>query len=455
MTSLWAKYKKNINGHFAVQFALLGLPLIVATTFVADYSKAETEKVEIKSALDAAVIAAVSNNTLSASEKESYAKTHFKQNYAGDLTFDLKTAASSQRVEMSASGLSPVTVAETLGIKGIEIYENSAAEQTSENIICVLALAPTEGSSISFSGKVKFSAPTCSVHANSTDPEAIWSTRGLTPVARNFCASGGASGNYQPYAKGDCAPIADPYANKTAPAAGPCVNLGSIKDVRAAGVAGGAESPGLGGGGTTTTRELGGGGGGSGGGNLAAMSQNLTGSNVSLPPGTYCGGLTVDGQNVTFLPGNHIILDGPLTFRNGAEAMAIGVTFVMKGERSLLNIVSGSEVDVKAPAIGPLAGLAFFEDVKYNAADQATFPNGINALASGGELNVTGAVYFPTQTVEVKGNSVFGSNAPATSFIAYNVDFYGSPTINVSVDHQRAGLPPVLPRTEDGARLVQ
>ena len=145
--------------------------------------------------------------------------------------------------------------------------------------------------------------------------------------------------------------------------------MGTVKDVRAAGVAGGAESPGLGGGGMTTTRELGGGSGGSGGGNLAAMSQNLTGSNVSLPPGTYCGGLTVDGQNVTFLPGNHIILDGPLTFRNGAEAMAIGVTFVMKGERSLLNIVSGSEVDVKAPAIGPLAGLAFFEDVKYNAAD--------------------------------------------------------------------------------------
>ena len=84
---------------------------------------------------------------------------------------------------------------------------------------------------------------------------------------------------------------------------------------------------------------------------------------------------------------------------------------------------------------------------------QATFPNGINELASGGELNVTGAVYFPTQTVEVKGNSVFGSNAPATSFIAYNVDFYGSPTINVSVDHQRAGLPPILPRTRGWRKI--
>ena len=211
---LWKRYRQNSQGNFAVQLALLGLPLVVATTFVIDYSSAGTEQVNVKTALDAAVIAAVSNNTLSASEKESYAKTHFKQNYAGELTFDLKTAASSHRVEMSASGLSPVTVAETLGIKGIEIYENSAAEQTSENVICVLALAPTEGSSISFSGKVKFSAPTCSVHANSTDPEAIWSTRGLTPVAKNFCASGGASGNYQPYAKGDCAPIADPLCKQ-------------------------------------------------------------------------------------------------------------------------------------------------------------------------------------------------------------------------------------------------
>lgn len=430
-------------------FAFIGLPLVVATTFVVDYSMASSEKVDVKSSLDAAVIAAVNNNALSPDQKESYAKTHFNENYSGDITFKLEAAATANRVEMSAFGVSPVTVAATLGIDGVQIYEKSAAEQTSENVICVLALAPNGDSRISFAGRVQFRAPTCSVHANSTNSEAIWSARGLTPVAKSFCASGGASGNFQPYAKGDCAPVEDPYANHLAPAAGLCVNLGSITDIRSAV----ASETGGGGGAATTVKEIAGDTGGGGGG--GAVTENLTGSNVSLPPGTYCGGLTVDGQNVTFLPGNHIMLDGPLTFRNGAEAIANDVTFVMKGESSNLNIVTGAQVDVKAPSSGALAGLAFFQDVRHSASDASTFPNGINALASGGELNVTGTVYFPTQTVEVMGQSVFGSNAPATSFIAYNVDFYGSPTIDVAVDHQRAGLPPIMPRTEDGARLVQ
>jgi len=242
--------------------------------------------------------------------------------------------------------------------------------------------------------------------------------------------------------------VEDPYRYHTAPPVGPCINLGSISDLGTIAPdesgSGGPKGPK---GAVANTN-----GGGNGGGNAA---ENLTGSNVSLAPGTYCGGLTVDGTNVTFLPGNHIMLDGPLVFRNSAEAFANDVTFVMKGKTATLNIQSGSEVDVKAPGEGALAGLAFFQDVNHNSASPATFPNGFNTLSSGGELNVTGTVYFPTQTIEVNGQAVFGSNAPATSFIAYNADFYGSPIINVSVDHQRAGLPPVLPRSEDGARLVE
>jgi len=48
---IWGDYIQNIRGHFAVQFALVGLPLVVATTFVVDYSQAGTEKVNVKSAL--------------------------------------------------------------------------------------------------------------------------------------------------------------------------------------------------------------------------------------------------------------------------------------------------------------------------------------------------------------------------------------------------------------------
>ena len=454
--SLWRNYLGNQTGHFAVQFALLAVPLIAASTFVMDYAGAGTEKVNVKTALDAAVIAAVNNNSLTNDEKEAYAEKHFTENYSGRIKFELTPEASATKVSMSAAGLAPVSVTKMIGVEGIEIFEKSAAEQTSENVICALSTAPDGQDRIIFLGNSSFSAPTCSVHANSSDARAMRVVGQASATAKNFCAVGGASGQYQPYVKGDCAPVSDPYVNRRAPAAGSCINLGLIRDIR--NIAGNvasvvdrttgalASAAGING--------LEGGDGGSGG--LAgSIVENLTGSNVTLQPGTYCGGLTVDGRNVRFAEGNHIMLDGPLIFRNDAQAVGDGVTFVMKGLPSVLQVQSGSQVNIKAPADGELAGMAFFQDVQTQLGADGVFPNGMNRLSSGGELNVTGTVYFPTQSVSVTSNSVFGSQAPATSFIAYDLTFAGNADIRVAVDHQRAGLPPIMPRTEDGARLVE
>jgi len=448
------QYLKDVKGNFGVQFALLGLPLVVATTFVVDYSGAGTEKFNVKTALDAAVIAAVNNNTLTLSEKENYAKTHFIENYSGKIDFDLTPKATASRVEMSAHGLAPVTVAETLGIEGIEIFEKSAAEQMSENVICALSLAEEGADAISFRGNATFSAPTCSVHANSTDANAMRVVENASALAQNFCAVGGGEGRFQPYIKGDCAPVSDPYEYVRAPEPGTCKNEGNIRDIRQeildreAQIDSAASSildrfgrdPADGEG----TAQW-----------LASFFENTTGSNTTLLPGTYCGGLTVDGTNVRFAPGNHIILDGPLIFRNDAQAIGDDVTFVMKGLPSVLSIETGANVRIKAPSSGELAGLAFFQDVETRLGVDGIFPNGINLLSSGGQLDVTGTVYFPTQSVYVVSDSVFGAQAPATSFIAYNLEFAGNADIRVAVDHQRAGLPPIMPRTEDGARLVQ
>jgi len=138
--------------------------------------------------------------------------------------------------------------------------------------------------------------------------------------------------------------------------------------------------------------------------NLGGAVENLTGNNISLPPGTYCGGLTIDGRNVRFLPGNHIILDGPLIFRNNAEAIGEDVTFVMNGLSSVLTVQSGADVDITAPLEGSkvgMPGMAFFQDVQTQAGIDGHFPNGENKLSSGGNLNITGTAYFPTQTARI------------------------------------------------------
>jgi hypothetical protein len=452
VTNIWQRYLKNTGGHFAVQFALLGLPLIVATTFVVDYAGAGTEKVNVKAALDAAVIAAVNNNSLTLSEKEAYATQHFNKNYTGSITLELTPKASDTRVEMSAFGVSPVTVAETLGIDGIQIFEQSAAVQTSENVICVLSTAKDGADRITFRGRSTFNAPSCSVHANSDDVRAMRVVGNAHAVAKSFCAAGGSSGTFQPYAKGECARVADPYANRRAPEPGPCINIGDISDVRSVS---GSETLGPANGGTTAAISTIDDGGEGASASSSSRVENLIGSNVYLAPGTYCGGLTVNGENVRFLPGDHIILDGPLIFKNKAQVDGDGVSFVMNGLDSTVTVQSGASVALSAPTKGPLSGLVFFQDVQTQFGADGVLPNGINSMSSGGQLNITGTAYFPTQTMQVTSNAVFGSHAPATSFIAYDIHFGGNAAINVAVDHKRAGLPPIMPRTEDGARLVQ
>lgn len=83
------------------------------------------------------------------------------------------------------------------------------------------------------------------------------------------------------------------------------------------------------------------------------------------------------------------------------------------------------------------------------------YPTAINLLSSGGELNVTGTMYFPTQALDVLGNSVLGARAPATSFIAHQVTFAGETEASVSVDYIKGDIPAMLPRSDDGARLVE
>jgi len=72
--------------------------------------------------------------------------------------------------------------------------------------------------------------------------------------------------------------------------------------------------------------------------------------------------------------------------------------------------------------------------------------------------NVLGTLYFPKQEIKISGEeSQMGSHAPATSFIADKIEFAGKEgsSVSVKVDHIRAGLPPMMPRVEDGARLVK
>lgn len=474
------KFGKNESGQVGMIFALALVPLLGFTSAAVDYSKLTRERNAISIALDAAVLAAANNNAINDSEKDEYAEAHFLANYNGKMDLTLVPGLESDRVRLSAEGSLELSFGNFVGIQNPKISESSAAVIANENTICLLALNETASQSILFDGGISYTSPTCAVYSNSVNSSAIVSRSYQEPSAKSFCAVGGADGDFSPYAKGECAEVGDPYANTPSPeipvvCTTPLNELVVLKDntsnavseeqaqeefmlrLSAAFVAFeetesfSAAVEAFFSYETTPVYDE----------DLSAnidISQNMTGSDVDIKPGTFCGGLTVDGINVDFLPSEYIIKDGPLSFINGAEATAEDVTFILSGSGAVLNIQSESSLNLKAQTTGVRKGLAVMEATDASAPSNRTVEEKTSLIAEGGSLQVLGTIYLPNQKLSILGqNTSIGSMAPATSFIADTLHISGGSgsKMNIAVDHVEAGVPPILPRAEDGARLVE
>ena len=81
-------------------------------------------------------------------------------------------------------------------------------------------------------------------------------------------------------------------------------------------------------------------------------------------------------------------------------------------------------------------------------------PDEISSVETGGGLSIVGTAYFPTHKLEISSDNSVVSQSPSTSFIAYQLEFSGKSNTQVHVDHETGGIPPTLPRSDEGARLV-
>lgn len=117
----------------------------------------------------------------------------------------------------------------------------------------------------------------------------------------------------------------------------------------------------------------------------------------TLQPGVYYGGITISGTaNVTFAPGVYIMGGGGLSVTNSASLSADGSMIYntrssasppTAGKFTAINIATTGNVTLKAPHIGPYAGLTIFQDRAATTNIILGPGNGISGLA--------GTVYAP------------------------------------------------------------
>jgi Flp pilus assembly protein TadG len=156
-------------------------------------------------------------------------------------------------------------------------------------------------------------------------------------------------------------------------------------------------------------------------------------SNKALPPGTYCNGMTIAGAaNVTLSPGVYVFNSGALniggttsvtcpTCVNGA-----GVTIVLTGNNtngySTISVAGGADVNITATTSGTYSGIAVYGGPNAPSTHSNSFNGGSNQ-------NITGAIYFPSQTVNFTGGASTGG-AQCTQLIANVIQIVGNTTFN-------------------------
>ena len=147
------------------------------------------------------------------------------------------------------------------------------------------------------------------------------------------------------------------------------------------------------------------------------------GNNLTLSPGTYCGGLTVNGKsNVYFTAGTYYIANGDLIIQADSNVTCsnctgtAGVTFVLtqttgnNADIGGVSITSENNVTLNAPSTGPYAGIVFYQDRRATVGTMASTSK-IFTLSSLNNATLSGAIYFPNNAINISSINNTGSNS--------------------------------------------
>jgi Flp pilus assembly protein TadG len=254
---------------------------------------------------------------------------------------------------------------------------------------CVLALDPNSGDiGVNASNGIAVDTSQCGIQVNGSGGGALTVVGGGSVTAKNISIVGGDVVNNGgsvtatvSLTKG-AAPGTNPYAGVSVPTPGSC-SLNSYNT-------GGA---------------------------------NFTLNPVPAVPGgtptmTFCNGLSIgNGENVTMPSGVYIINNGNLSLQGGSTLTATaGVTIVLTGSApGIAQIANGTTLNLTAPTGGATQGIAIMQALGA--------PLTASSLAGGTNVNINGAVVFPSSIVDFSNGSTNNSNC--TQLIAYQIVFEG------------------------------
>jgi hypothetical protein len=248
---------------------------------------------------------------------------------------------------------------------------------------CILALDPIASGSIAVSGAGNLATTSCDVVANSSSATAmtiVGSGKMSTPCAVTGGGSPGVSvgggGSLAlttcASATTDAAATPDPYASVPTPAHG------------------------------------------------STQTNTCTGSSGTLSAGYYPTGLSIGGSTTCTFSAGVYYVNGNFSIAGSATVTGTGVTIFTAAPGSV-SIGGSAQVTFTAPTSGADSGIVFFGDRTGSTSIN-------NQFGGSASSNITGAIYFPAETVTYAGAATGHSNC--TQLIADMIVVRGSATFS-------------------------
>jgi len=392
----------------AVVMAICIMVVMLATGAAMDFARGVSTNHSMQDAADAAALAAASmDGDATQSDQMAMAEKIFANNYSKKFSDTVTPVVSfgDQTITVDAGTNMPTTFMAAAKVDKLPVSVSATAWRGPRDPICVLSLDPSGAAALNIRGQSKLKLQNCAGQTNSDHSEALRQEGVSTATADSFCSAGGFSGTkFTPKPMTNCWKAEDPLKGLAVPTSYGCDYLNKVykKDTFVA------------------------------------------------SPGTYCGGINIEAQgNVTFSPGLYIIENGEFRIAAQTVAKGNGVTFYLVGNNTKVTIVSGSDVDLVAPTSGDYAGILFAQDPDSN-------PGETNVIEGNAGITLVGALYFPTQILNVSSDSPFGANSPLMPLIAWRIDFSGTSTTTIRFDPSLlgGGINMPMPTTHPSPRLI-
>jgi Flp pilus assembly protein TadG len=415
LRSSFLRFIDRSEGSILPTFTLALIPVIGMVGAAVDYSRATNAQTAIQASLDVALLAGARDGTpnwTNVAANVFSANVQSKGASVGTPTFSLDA---NRAYKGSVSAAMATQFMGVLGVSNMDISVRATAAvvSTTGSHYCVLALNPTERSSMMLTGNASISinAPKCVIQVNSKDTFAVDMNGNTVIHSVENCFAGGlrtvGNATISPAPNASCDPVPDPFTAYPRPAVGGCDH--------------------------TNFKESG----------------NKT---LTLAPGVYCGGMDFSGPiKITFAPGLYIIKDGIIS-ESGGTFTGNGVTFFLTGAGAGIQLSGQADWRIVAPIAGApgMPGFAIFLEPDGPSGKASSF----STLSGQAELYFEGIVYLPGQRVTVSGNATAIAPSPYTSYIGDTLHFVGNGDLIINNDTTKTALPiPTALMVQTGGRL--